>query len=123
MKSRPPACLAVACLAAVLVSPACSGAGPAAPAPVPAAAPGPTAMLMIRVDDSCAGRASRVQVFVDRVPIGVANPGDDGLAAIVTVGSHQLSAQSQQGTQWGPFPTSVSLDGGVETLGCMPNAL
>jgi hypothetical protein len=80
-------------------------------------------MLMIRIDDSCAGRESHVRVFVDRLPIGVANPGDEGVAAIVTVGSHELSAQSQQGTEWGPFPTSVSPDGGVETLGCMPNAL
>jgi hypothetical protein len=78
---------------------------------------------MVRIDDSCAGRESHVQVFVDHLPIGVADPGDQGVAAIVTVGSHELSARSQQGTQWGPFPTSVSPDGGVETLGCMPNAL
>ena len=123
MTSHPPACVTAACLAAALGLQACSGAGPAGPALVPPAAVSPTATLMIRIDDSCAGRESHVQVFVDHVPIGVANPGDNGLSAIVTVGGHELSAQSQQGTQWGPFPTSVSPDGDVETLGCMPNAL
>ena len=123
MEPRSPMCLAAAWLVAGLGLAACSGAGPATPALVPPVAVSQTAPLMIRIDGSCAGRESHVQVFVDRVPIGVVNPGDNGLFAIVTVGSHELSAQSQQGTQWGPFPTSVLPDGGVETLGCMPNAL
>lgn len=29
-------------------------------------------------------------------------------------------AVSQRGTQWGPFPTTVTAGGRVERLGCMP---
>ena len=54
------------------------------------------------------------------VQVGVTNPGEPGVSRLVAVGEHQLSAISQRGTQWGPFRTTVTADGRVERLGCMP---
>ena len=59
-------------------------------------------------------------VIVDAVQVGVTNPGEQGVSRMVTVGEHQLSAISNRGTQWGPFPTTVSAAGRLERLGCMP---
>ena len=95
------------------------GTAPTAPTPTPAD-PSPTALLRVQVDSLCAGRESEIRVFVDSVPIGVTNPGQDGVSRTVTVGVHELSAVSQRGTLWGPFPTNVSNDGRLERLGCMP---
>ena len=89
-----------------------------APTAVPAAAL--TAPLQVQVDSVCRGQESQIRVFVDREPIGVTNPGDSGVSRMVTVGEHRLSAISQRGTQWGPFPTTVNPGGRVERLGCMP---
>ena len=85
-----------------------------------AAAPAATAPLMVQVDKVCAGRESEIHVFVDLVSIGVTNPGEPGVSRMVAVGEHQLSAISQRGTQWGPYPTTVTAGGRVERLGCMP---
>jgi hypothetical protein len=54
------------------------------------------------------------------VQIGETNPGEPGISSIVTVGAHQLSAVSQRGTLWGPFPATVPAGGSIERLGCMP---
>ena len=115
--------LTTACLAAALAS-ACAGgapngAGPTAPSTLQTS-PLATATLMIQVDQICAGRESDIRVFVDLEPIGVTNPGEPGVSRLVTIGDHRLSAVSQRGTQWGPFPTTVTAGGRVERLGCMP---
>ena len=89
-------------------------------APTALQAPAVTAPLNVQVDQLCTGQESQIRVFVDREPIGVTNPGDSGVSRMVTVGEHQLSAISQRGTQWGPFPTTVNPGGRVERLGCMP---
>jgi hypothetical protein len=109
--------LVAAAFLALLVS-ACGNA-PAAPTPLPAE-PSATALLMVQVDNVCAGRESQIRIFVDSVPIGVTDPGQPGVSRVVTVGEHQLSAVSQRGTLRGPFPTTVSNDGRLERLGCMP---
>jgi hypothetical protein len=110
--------LTTVCLACSMALSACAGDAPAAPTAL--APPAATASLVVQVDTICAGRESNVRVFVDLVPIGVTNPGEPGVSQTVTVGSHQLSAVSQRGTQWGPFPTNVPDDGHLERLGCMP---
>jgi hypothetical protein len=112
------------CLIISLTLTACAGsspigASPAAPTLAPSAATA-LAPLMVQVDKVCAGRESDIRVFVDAVPIGVTNPGDPGVSRLVTVGDHQLSAISRSGTEWGPFQTTVSADGLVERLGCLP---
>ena len=123
MPSRRPL-LTTTYLAASLMLTACAGdahnaAGPTAPTVImtPAAS---TATLMVQVDKICAGRESDIRVFIDAVQIGVTNPGEPGVSRIVTVGDHIVSAISQRGTQWGPFPTTVTADGRIERLGCMP---
>jgi hypothetical protein len=78
----------------------------------PAAA---TAPLNVQVDKLCSGQESQIRVFVDLEPIGVTNPGESGVSRMVTVGQHQLSAISQRGTQWGPFPTTVNPGVGGKT--------
>jgi hypothetical protein len=82
----------------------------------------PTASLMVEVDNVCAGQETNIRVFVDEVQAGVTNPGDPGVSRMVTVGSHQLSARSERGTIWGPFPMLVAAAGQLERLGCMPAA-
>ena len=114
--------LATVCVAGSLAISACAGgaqspASPTAPSILTSAA---TAALMVQVDKVCAGRESDIRVFVDLMPIGVTNPGDTGVSRMVTVGEHQLSAISNRGTQWGPFPTTVSATGRVERLWSMP---
>ena len=81
---------------------------------------GLTAPLLIEVDKVCAGQESNIRVFIDAVQVGVTNPGEPGVSRLVTVGSHQLSARSDRGTMWGPFPTLVAAAGQLERLGCMP---
>ena len=66
-----------------------------------------TAALVVQVDAICSGQESNIRVYIDLVPIGVTNPGDPGVSETVTIGEHQLSAVSQRGTMWGPFPTTV----------------
>jgi hypothetical protein len=78
------------------------------------------APLMIQVDKICAGQESNIRVFIDAVQVGVTNPGEPAVSRLVTVGSHQLSARSDRGTMWGPFPTLVAAAGQLERLGCMP---
>ena len=80
----------------------------------------PTASLMVEVDKVCAGQETNIRVFIDAVQVGVTNPGEPGVSRVVTVGSHQLSARSERGTMWGPFPTLVAAAGQLERLGCMP---
>src|SRR3954452_13636264 len=111
----------VSCLLGAFLVPlvfAC-GNGPEAPTPVPTARAA-TALLKVQVDNICAGRESDIRVYVDRVPMGVTNPGLPGVSRLVAIGEHELSAVSERGTLWGPFPTSVSEDGRLERLGCMP---
>jgi hypothetical protein len=114
--------LALAGVTGSIILSACAGApdGGSAIAPTAGQAPAATAPLSVQVDAVCAGRELNISVFVDLVQIGVTNPGEPGVSRMVTVGSHQLSAVSQRGTQWGPFPTIVTADGRVERLGCMP---
>lgn len=121
---RPP--LTSVCIVALLTLIACggepqSGASLTAPTAVQST-PSAIAMatLRVQVDSICAGRETQIQVFVDRVSIGVTNPGDPGVSKAVTLGDHMLSAISQRGTQWGPFPTTVTVNGDLERLGCMP---
>jgi len=116
--------LTTVCLAASLALSGCAGdpqggGNPLAPTTLqaPAAA---TAILMVQVDAICSGQESNIRVFVDLVPIGVTNPGDAGVSETVAIGSHELSAISERGTQWGPFPTTVTAGGHTERLGCMP---
>lgn len=97
------------------------GNGAATTAPSPIAAATSTAPLVVQVDVICAGRESDIRVFVDAVQIGITNPGEAGVSQRVTVGQHQLSAISKRGTQWGPFPTTVTDGGHLERLGCMPS--
>ena len=115
--------LTTICLAASLMLTACAGdhaaAGPAAPTAVSAPAAS-TAPLRVQVDSVCAGRETEIRVFIDAEPIGVTNPSEPGVARLVTVGNHLVSAISQRGTEWGPFPTTVDAGGLVERLGCMP---
>ena len=111
-----------ACLTASVVVSACAGgtqnsASLTAPTAQTTVA---TAPLSVQVDAICAGRESNIAVFVDAVQVGVTNPGEPGVSRLVAVGEHQLSAISQRGTQWGPFRTTVTADGRVERLGCMP---
>jgi hypothetical protein len=80
----------------------------------------PIAPLTVQVDRICAGRESNVKVLIDFVQIGETNPGEPGVSLMVTVGDHQLSAVSQRGTLWGPFPAVVPAGGSIERLGCMP---
>jgi hypothetical protein len=103
---------------------ACANSGGESSALAPTAVPSGavTAPLQVQVDSVCSGQESEIRVFVDREPIGVTNPGEPGVSRIVSVGEHQLSAISQRGTQWGPFPTTVGAAGRVERLGCMPAA-
>ena len=108
----------ITCLAGSVMLSAC--AGPALPTTVPASPTGPVALLVIQVDSICAGRESNIRVFVDAALIGVTNPGEPGVSGTVTLGDHQLSAVSQRGTKWGPFPATVTAAGSVERLGCMP---
>jgi hypothetical protein len=114
--------LSIACLITAFFASACAGdaqtaGSPTAPTAVTATA---TAPLTVQVDGICAGRESNIRVFVDAVEVGVTNPGEPGVSRMVTVGGHQLSAVSQRGTMWGPFPTTVGAAGQVERLGCMP---
>lgn len=111
------------CIVCTLTLAACAGdarVGPTSPTLLAAPQGGPTARLTVQVDAICAGRESNIRVFVDLVSIGVTNPGDPGLSQMVAIGDHQLSAVSQRGTRWGPFPTTVIPGGRVERLGCMP---
>jgi hypothetical protein len=117
MPIRTPTRAVAAVLTAVFAS-ACGNA-PGAPTPLPTT-PAATALLMVQVDKVCEGRESDIRVFVDHVPIGVTNPGQAGVSLTVAIGEHQLSAVSQEGTLWGPFPTTVLPDGRLERLGCMP---
>jgi hypothetical protein len=112
---------ATASLAAMLALSACGqhGAGPMTPTPFQASSE-ITAPLTVQVDQICAGRESNIKVLVDFVQIGVTNPGEPGVSLMVTVGGHQLSAVSQRGTLWGPFPAAVPAGGSIERLGCMP---
>ncbi len=111
---------AVAALLIALIASACGNA-PDAPTPLPAAASATaSALLLVQVDKLCVGRETDIRVFVDYVPIGVTNPGETGVSRMVAIGEHQLSAVSQEGTLWGPFPTTVLPDGRLERLGCMP---
>ena len=96
-----------------------NGAGPIAPMTLQTSTAA-TAPLMIQVDTICAGRESEIRVYVDLVLVGVTNPGEAGVSETVTVGEHQLSAISQRGTLWGPFPTTVAAGGRMERLGCVP---
>jgi hypothetical protein len=119
--SAHPAIPATASLAAMLALSACgqNGAGPATPTPFQASSE-ITAPLTVQVDEICAGRESNIKVLVDFVQIGVTDPGTPGVSLMVTVGDHQLSAVSQRGTLWGPFPATVPAGGSIERLGCMP---
>jgi hypothetical protein len=111
---------AVAALLIALMASACGNA-PDAPTALPAAASATaSALLLVQVDKLCVGRETDIRVFVDYVPIGVTNPGETGVSRMVAIGEHQLSAVSQEGTLWGPFPTTVLPDGRLERLGCMP---
>jgi hypothetical protein len=115
--------LATFVITSTLVS-ACAGDGQTVMSP---AAPTmetviPTATLMVEVDKICGGQENNIRVFIDAVQIGVTNPGEPGVSRMVTVGSHQLSARSERGTMWGPFPTLVAAAGQLERLGCMPAA-
>jgi len=96
-----------------------NGAGLVTPTPFQASSE-MTAPLTVQVDQICAGRESNIKVLVDSVQIGVTNPGDPGVSLMVTIGDHQLSAVSQRGTLWGPFPALVPAGGSIERLGCMP---
>jgi hypothetical protein len=109
---------AVAAFLTALVASACGNA-PGAPTPLPTTESA-TALLLVQVDQLCVGRETDIRVFVDHVPIGVTNPGETGVSRVVNIGEHQLSAVSQEGTLWGPFPTTVLPDGRLERLGCMP---
>jgi hypothetical protein len=116
MSTRTPT-RAVAAVLALFTS-ACGNA-PDAPTPLPTAASA-TALLLVQVDKLCVGRETDIRVFVDHVPIGVTNPGEAGVSGMVAIGEHQLSAASQEGTLWGPFPTTVLPPRRPERLGCMP---
>ena len=110
-----------AALAIVLISPGCADGGGSLIAPSALSTPAPaTAPLTVQVDQICAGRESNVRVLIDFVQIGETNPGEPGVSLMVTVGDHQLSAVSQRGTLWGPFPATVPAGGSIERLGCMP---
>jgi hypothetical protein len=114
--------LTTASLFVSLIASGCAGNSPSGPsltAPT-VQSTAATAPLRVEIDTICAGRESNIRVFVDAVQVGVTNPGDAGVSQIVTVGSHQLSAVSDRGTLWGPFPTIVGAAGQVERLGCMP---
>ena len=112
------------CLAGAVVVSACAGdsrgAGPTSPTTVASPPTAPVALLVIQVDSICAGRESDIRVFVDAALIGVTNPGEPGVSGTVTLGDHQLSAVSQRGTKWGPFPATVTAAGSIERIGCMP---
>jgi hypothetical protein len=99
---------------------ACAGGSPSVPSVTAPSAPpaAVTAPLKVQVDAVCAGRELNITVFVDAERIGVTNPGEPGLSRMVTVGAHQLSAVSERGTMWGPFPTTVGAGGQLERLGC-----
>jgi hypothetical protein len=110
-------------LAGSLLTAACGG-GAADASPI---APGAVlvssrevAPLTVQVDRICDGQESQIRVFIDAQSIGMTNPGEAGVRVLVTVGEHKLSAISQRGTQWGPYPTVVTSDGDLERLGCMP---
>jgi hypothetical protein len=112
----------VACFACSIALSACAGdpqhtVSPTAPTLQATSA---TAPLMVQVDKICAGQESEIRVFVDALPIGVTNPGEDGVSRMVTIGDHLLSAVSQRGTLWGPYPARVTAAGRVERLGCLP---
>jgi hypothetical protein len=114
--------LVATCVITSMLASACAGdrqtmTSPAAPTLETA---GPTAALMVEVDKICAGQEANIRVFIDAVPVGVTNPGEPGVSRLVTVGPHQLSARSERGTMWGPFPTLVAAAGQLERLGCMP---
>ena len=96
------------------------GAGPVGPTTLSSLPAALLATLNVQVDNVCAGRESNIRVFVDATLIGVTNPGEPGVSGTVTLGDHQLSAVSQRGTRWGPFPTTVTAGGTLERLGCMP---
>ena len=119
--SAHPVVRATAALAAMLALSACGRNGAGLVTPTPFQAPSEmTAPLTVQVDQICAGRESNIKVLVDSVQIGVTNPGDPGVSLMVTIGDHQLSAVSQRGTLWGPFPALVPAAGSIERLGCMP---
>jgi hypothetical protein len=114
--------LVATCVITSMLASACAGdrqtmTSPAAPT---LETVGPTAALMVEVDKMCAGQETNIRVFIDAVQVGVTNPGEPGVSRLVTVGSHQLSARSERGTMWGPFPTLVAAAGQLERLGCMP---
>jgi hypothetical protein len=111
---------AAAFLVTVLVSASCARGSASPGAPSVLSTPESTAPLTVQVDQICAGREANIKVLVDFVQIGVTNPGDPGVSLMVTVGDHQLSAVSQRGTLWGPFPATVPAGGSIERLGCMP---
>ena len=94
-----------------------SNTGPAGPS---AAAVAALAPLTVQVDRICEGQESQIRVFTDSQAIGMTNPGEPGVQAMVTIGEHKLSAISQRGTQWGPYATVVVPGGHLERLGCMP---
>jgi hypothetical protein len=114
-----PGTISLAIMVALSVCGQNGAAGLVTPTPVQASAE-ISAPLTVQVDQICAGRESNIKVLVDFVQIGVTNPGDAGVSLMVTVGDHQLSAVSQRGTLWGPFPTTVPAGGSIERLGCMP---
>jgi hypothetical protein len=113
--------LSTACVMTALTMAACAGGSPSAASLTAPSAPVASALapLKVQVDSVCAGRESNITVFVDAERIGVTNPGEPGVSRMVTVGSHQLSALSERGTMWGPFPTSVGAAGKLERLGCV----
>lgn len=121
MPAHRPLLAIVAVISSLVLSACANAAGDRSViAPTALQAPPATAPLNVQVDALCSGQESQIRVFVDREPIGVTNPGEPGVSRMVTVGEHQLSAISQRGTQWGPFPTTVNPGGRVERLGCMP---
>ena len=117
-RHRPP--LIAVFLAALLISSGCAQGGASPITPTVFSTPAATAPLTVQVDQICAGRESNIKVLIDFVQIGETNPGEPGVSSMVTVGGHELSAVSQRGTLWGPFPAIVPAGGSIERLGCMP---
>jgi hypothetical protein len=80
--------------------------------------PATTGILRVKVDASCSGNDSNIQVSVDSAFLGTAQPGDGGVSKTVSVGDHSVSATGQRGTHWGPTSVTVGAAGFELTLRC-----
>jgi hypothetical protein len=75
------------------------------------------ATLTVTVSTNCYNVSSNIKIYIDDAYLGTFNYGQS-CQELVSVGQHQIYAESSEGNKWGPVTRNVPAGGYTEILQC-----